>query len=452
MQPVPFYAKDLSVNAQSFLYACAFWTVASDESLNPEEQEWLIDQFGEAGATQSLEDFVSLESDEFLAAFDAGASGLTVEEKQIVFPNLVTWLLSCARTDGLEGPDERQTIEKIKARLSLDEEVRRLEGDEEDQEPMEVVPVDETAETAKPSDEHVVAEERLLVGHDGGVTSVCVSEDGQWVLSGSDDGTVRLWDFETGTGKAVLEGHSLGVTCVRFMPNEFRAVSSDRRGCVMCHDLSSGDTLWVQDPGRRGGVTCLDVSRDGKQIALSCDIGILSLLDAAGKETRTFGERKRGAIHTVAFSRDGKQLLSGGDDRALNLWNAQKGQHIRTLTGHDDGVACARFSAAGTIAVSASRDNSVRTWDLESGDQIRVFEGHSFSVISACFDEEDKYVLSASWDHTVRLWERETGRCVYKLESVGAGFSDAVFHPTTPSIVGACGDRAVHVVQLKAPE
>ena len=38
-----FKAKDLSLNAQTFLYACAFWTVAADEELSSNEQKWLID-------------------------------------------------------------------------------------------------------------------------------------------------------------------------------------------------------------------------------------------------------------------------------------------------------------------------------------------------------------------------------------------------------------------------
>ena len=449
MQPAPFHARDLSLNAQTFLYACAFWTVASDEGLNAGEQEWLIDQFGEAGATQSLEDFVALESEEFFTAFDTGANGLTEEEKQIILPNLEEWLLSCATADGLEGPDELQTIEKIKARLSLDDVLRPAEETREDSEPMQVVEVEE------PEDEPASAgpasvEERLLLGHDGDVTSVRVSGDGRYLLSGSEDGTVRLWQLEDGAGKAVLEGHSLGVTSVRFMPGGARAVSSDRAGCVMCHDLSSGDTAWVQDPGRRGGVTCVDVSADGKQVALSCDVGTLSILDASGKELRSFGDRRKGAIHSVALSPDGKTLLSGGDDRALTLWDALKGKHIATLEGHEDGVTCVSFSTDGARAVSASRDNTVRVWDLDTREPVRVLRGHEFTVMSACFDAEGDYVLSASWDHTIRLWEMATGNCVYTLESLDGCFSDAVLCPGTSTIVGACADHAVHVVRLAA--
>ena len=128
MAQAPFRAKDFSVAAQTFLYACAFWTVAADEELKPGEQTWLYEQFGQEGATQSLEEFVALESDEFFAAFDNAAAGLSDEEKNIIFPKLEEWLISCAKSDAEELVSEDEIIQKIKARLSIDEKAAASSG------------------------------------------------------------------------------------------------------------------------------------------------------------------------------------------------------------------------------------------------------------------------------------------------------------------------------------
>ncbi|MDI6774275.1 MAG: hypothetical protein QME60_02615 [Verrucomicrobiota bacterium] len=82
MNKAPFCAKDQSLNVQTFLYACAFWTVAGDEELKSAEQDWLVEQFGEAGATRSLEEFVKLESDAFSRAFEQAVKSLTDGEKR----------------------------------------------------------------------------------------------------------------------------------------------------------------------------------------------------------------------------------------------------------------------------------------------------------------------------------------------------------------------------------
>ncbi len=84
MSEAPFYAKDFSTHAQVFLYACAFWTVAADEELKSTEQKWLKEQFGEDGATNSLDDFIALGSDDFFDAFYEASDKLTDEERTAV--------------------------------------------------------------------------------------------------------------------------------------------------------------------------------------------------------------------------------------------------------------------------------------------------------------------------------------------------------------------------------
>jgi WD40 repeat protein len=57
---------------------------------------------------------------------------------------------------------------------------------------------------------------QTLEGHLDSVWSVAFSPDGQRVVSGSYDETVRLWDAATGALQQTLEGHSSGVTSVAF--------------------------------------------------------------------------------------------------------------------------------------------------------------------------------------------------------------------------------------------
>ncbi len=440
----PFYAKDCSVEAQTFLYCCAFWAVAADEELRPGEQSWLIEQFGEDGATGSLQEFVALESDEFFNAFDRAVLSLTDDDKKFVYPVLEEWLFSCASSDGGEVAEERDIIERIKKRLSLPVEVARLCAAPVVKEKELHVPVSGAA-----SRDVIKAEEvRIFEGHTGEVMGVDVSSDGRYIVSCSDDGMVKLWDFAGGSEVRTLPGHEIGVMDVRFCPDGKRAVSGDRSGMLVLWNVESGEELWRQHV-KRGGITGVDVSADGRRVAVSSDIGIIILLDLeSGEKIRTFSDRKLGSARSVSFNENATLLLSGGDDKCVRLWDVETGVQSGCFEGHEDGVMSVCFSPDGKHVLSGSRDNTLKLWCLSTFKEEKTFKGHGFSVYDVSFSNDGKQVLSSSWDHTVKLWDVETGNVIFNMDSYEGRFSDSEFHPDGRHVVVGSSDKAVYVIRL----
>ena len=452
MKP-PFYAKDMSLEAKTFLYACAFWTVAADENLKPHEQDWLVKQFGPDGVTKSLDEFVALESREFFEAFDRAAAALSDTERSAIYPKLEAWLASCAGVDGFADAAERDTIGKVRERLSLDSEIRRLKDGG-------FLPAAGSVAAVQPKPSATVAaharqglkteETRSLCGHAADVTGVAISPDGRYVLSGSEDGAVKFWDFEQAAELRTFKGHAMGVTSVCFCRGGNGALSGDRLGELRMWAVDSGKAVWSQDQKRNGGVTGVAVSADGRTAAACSDVGMVVLRDVTqGAEVRSFGERKRGALRAVAFSPDGARVLAGGDDRTIRAWEAATGRDAGVFAAHQDGVMGVGFSPDGRTVVSASRDNTVRLWDAATGSEFRVFKGHTFTVMSACFSPSGRHVLSASWDHTVKVWDVESGRAVVTLESLGGQFSCGAFHPDGRRIAVGGSDKTIYLVNLE---
>ena len=104
--------------------------------------------------------------------------------------------------------------------------------------------------------------ESTLSGHSNWVRAVAVFADGKRVMSGSYDGTVKIWDAETGEELRTLSGHSDWVNAVAVFADGKRVVSGCWDGTVKIWDVESGAelcTLWHSNP-----VTCVAVLPDGR--------------------------------------------------------------------------------------------------------------------------------------------------------------------------------------------
>jgi WD40 repeat protein len=97
------------------------------------------------------------------------------------------------------------------------------------------------------------------------VLSVAFSPDGQHVLSGHFDTTVRLWETETAREVRRFSGHKQMVSGVAFLPDG-RVVSSSHDQTVRIWDPASGAELWCCE-GHTGPVICVAVAPDGRTIA-----------------------------------------------------------------------------------------------------------------------------------------------------------------------------------------
>jgi WD40 repeat protein len=255
----------------------------------------------------------------------------------------------------------------------------------------------------------------VFAGHTDWVSSVSLSADGSLGLSGSADGTLKLWEVSSGRCLRTLHGHTEWVTCVCLSPDGRLALSGSADRTVRLWETATGQCLCTLGEHAKW-VTGVALSSDGRYGLSAGGEGQLKLWEVAtGKALRSL-DGHSGPVISLALGSDGRQALSGGRDNTLKLWDTQDGQCLRVFTGHTDKVLSVCLSPDGRQALSGSGDRTVKLWDLETGRCVRTFQGHTEGVFSVSVSANGRFALSASGDKTIKLWRLALERCLGTLE------------------------------------
>ncbi len=242
---------------------------------------------------------------------------------------------------------------------------------------------------------------RAFYPHQGQVTAVAFSPDGKTVLTGSEDGTARLWEAATGQPLGVPLVHQGAVRSVAFSPD----------GALL---LTAGD-----DHGARLWDT------------------------ATGRLLFTLPHNDR--VKMAVFSPDGKLALTGSNDRTAQVWDVKTGKPMGTPLVHEGKLRAVAFSPDGSRVVTAGEDRVARLWETTTGRPVGKPWPHQDDVRAVAFSPDGKTVLTGSADHYARLWETAAGRLLFPPLLHPGPLTTVAFSPDGLTFLTGCEDQAARL-------
>lgn len=277
----------------------------------------------------------------------------------------------------------------------------------------------------------------------GTAHALAIASQGEFAAVGCADGTVQLQHLASGK-QHQLSGHMAAISTLVFTDYDRRLVSSALDGTVRIWDTDSGHCLQVIDAEDDEPLR-VTVSPDGTRIAIATEDGVvrLSLAQRDGARAVTTSTEDT----CLAVTPDGTLALTAAEDGSLRL-HAPHGHRGQDLHGHTQRVRYIAMARDGACAVSASEDHTLRIWSLPGGECRGVLRGHVAPVVHVTLTPDSRRAVSASRDNTLRVWALSDGRCERVLAGHQAPVNDAVITPDGRRAISASRDATLRIWDL----
>jgi len=227
-------------------------------------------------------------------------------------------------------------------------------------------------------------------GHTLNVTSVSFHSEGKWLVTGSEDGTIKIWDLRsTHLHRNYDNGAPVNDVCVH--PNQGELISCDQAGCIKQWDLSENLCSHELAPAGDVPIRSVSLASDGSCLVAGNNKGkcyVWKINEERSSLPRYQAVTKFGAhkkyLTRVLLSPDVKYLATCSADTTVKIWSISQDYEFKqekVLQGHQRWVWDCAFSADSAYLVTASSDHTARLWEMASGETVRQYNGHHKAAV-----------------------------------------------------------------------
>jgi len=226
-------------------------------------------------------------------------------------------------------------------------------------------------------------------GHTGNVTAVGFQKDRKWMFTGSEDGSVKIWDPRA-PGFQRSYASKAGINSVALHPNQGELIAGYEDGNVRVWDLAANSCSYELVPDGKTAIRSICVASDASIVLAATNRGTVFCWRLGRGNFEALHKLEAHSTYCLSalLSPDVKYLATTSADKTVKIWNAEQGFKLdKTLMGHGAWVYDAAFSADSAYLVTASSDRTAKLWDIKDGNVILDYKGHSKAITAVALND-----------------------------------------------------------------
>ncbi len=286
-----------------------------------------------------------------------------------------------------------------------------------------------------------IQELNQLQGHTKGVKTVAFSPDGNLIITGSNDGTVKLWQSNGNLVKTFNPSQNNSpINEVKFSPDGQFMAAGNMEG-ILTLWTKEGKLIKSDDHGEP--IYALNFSPDGKTIVTTGRHGMIKFWNLRGNFLKSFNHTS--SIYALIFTENGQNIITGDNQGIITFWTLE-GNQIKTIPAHQNTINNLTLSSDGQLLASASVDKTVKLW-TKNGQLSKKLTGHKQSVHQVLFTDDNQTIITGSIDKTIKLWS-VNGQLLKTLIGHTQPVYDISFNPVKNLLASGSEDRTIKLWKL----
>ncbi len=218
---------------------------------------------------------------------------------------------------------------------------------------------------------------------------------------GENNGTISIFDSESGVPMQKSTAHNRAIFALRFSPDGRRIFAAYEDGLLKSFDAENLVEIFSIQ-AHKDLFKGLDATE--KFIVTGGNDNLVKIIEAdTGKIVFTL-EGNTKPLYKTLFAPDSKTFVSTGADDTARIWNLADGKLLKTLSGMSGGIFAVTFSPDGKRLATASETGVIRLWNTETSEQVLAFTASQKQIVALRFTADSKTLISTDINGKVNFW------------------------------------------------